>query len=81
MPPNLFFHIFYFNSKGSYQISSIFDMRININERVVVNQDGLSLIIEAPPPPGPQIAKYVNVFTYEKLIVQCFSLLYMYVCL
>ena len=27
-----------------------------------------------PPPPGPQIAK--NVFTYEKLIIHCYSLLY-----
>ena len=33
-----------------------------------VNQDGPSLIIEAPipppPPPGPHLAKDVNVFTY-----------------
>ena len=29
-----------------------------------MNQDGPSLIIEVPPPPGPQIAKDVNVFTY-----------------
>ena len=36
-----------------------------------MNQDGPSLIIEAPPPPpqGPQIATDVNVFTYEKLIL------------
>ena len=35
-----------------------------------MNQDGPSLIIEAPPPPpGPQIAKDVNVFTYEKLSI------------
>ena len=46
-----------------------------------MNQDGPSLIIEAPPPhPGPHISKYVNVFTYEKLIIYCFSLLY-YLCL
>ena len=38
---------------------------------------GPSLIIEAPPPPGPHIAKDVNVFTYEKLIICCFSLLYL----
>ena len=39
-------------------------MQINIKDRVDVNQDGPSLIIEAPPPPptGPQIAKDVNVF-------------------
>ena len=42
-----------------YHIASIFDMQINIKERVDVNQDGHSLIIEAPPPPGPQIAKDV----------------------
>ena len=33
------------NSKGSYQIASTFDMHININEMVDVNQDGPSLII------------------------------------
>ena len=45
-----------------------------------MNQDGPSLIIEAPPPPpGPQLAKYINVSTYEKLIIYqyCFSLLYL----
>ena len=42
-------------------------MYIDINEMVDVNQVGPNLIIEAPrPPPGPQIAKDVNVFTYEK---------------
>ena len=29
----------------------IFDMYINIKARIDVNQDGPSLIIEAPPPP------------------------------
>ena len=66
----IFFHIFYFNSKGSYQIASIFDMQIIIKERVDVNQDGPSLIIE--PPPGPQIAKDVKCFhiwkTYYPLL-------------
>ena len=47
----LFFdNIFYFNSKGSDQIASIFDMSIIIKERVDGNQAGPSLIIEAPPP-------------------------------
>ena len=51
-------------------------MYIIIKERVDVNQDGPSLIIEAPPPPPrPQVAKDVNVFTYEKLIIHCYSLL------
>ena len=65
----------YFNSKGSYQIASILDMHvIIIKEKVDVNQDGPSLIIKAPPPPpSPKIAKDVNVFTYEKLIIHCFS--------
>ena len=41
-----------------------------------MNQDGPSLIIEAPPPPpGPHIAKDVNVFTYEKLIYFSFVVL------
>ena len=71
-PKKIVFHIFYFNSNGSYQISSIFDMYIDINERVDVNQDGPRLIIETAPPPGPKLAKYVNVFTYEKLIINCF---------
>ena len=35
--------------KVFYHIASIFDMQINIKERVDVNQDGPSLIIEAPP--------------------------------
>ena len=44
-----------------------------------MNQDGPSLIIEAPPPPPAPLtqAKDVNVFTYEKLIIYCFSLLYL----
>ena len=29
-----------------------------------------------PPPPGSQIAKDVNVFTYEKLIIHCYSMLH-----
>ena len=56
-------HLFLFNFilklKGflSYDIASIFDMQINIKERIDVNQDGPSLIIEAPPPPPPQAPK------------------------
>ena len=54
-------------------------MLINIKERVDVNQNGPSLIIEASPPPtqAPQIAKDVNVFQIWKLIIYCFSLLYL----
>ena len=49
---------------------------MNMKERVDVNQDGpWSLIVELPPPPpGLQIAKDVNVSTYEKLIIYCFFL-------
>ena len=51
-------------------------MQINIKERVDVNQDGPSLIIEAsPPPPGPQIAK--DVFHIWKTYYLLFSLLYL----
>ena len=32
----------------------IFDMQVNIKERVDVNQDGPSLMIEAPPPQAPK---------------------------
>ena len=49
-------------------------MKLLLKERVDVNQDRPNLSIKAPPPPpGPQIAKDVNVFTYEKLIFHCFS--------
>ena len=53
-------------------------MQINIKEKVDVNQDGPSLIIEASPGgggdtyPGPQIAKMLMFSTYEKLIIYCF---------
>ena len=44
-----------------------------INERVDVNQDGPSLIIEGQPP-NNQIG---YVFTDEKIMIHCFSL-YLY---
>ena len=58
MTPNLnffFFFFFFLKLKGFfYHIASIFDMQLNIKERIDVNQDGPSLIIEAsPPPPRP----------------------------
>ena len=52
-------------------------MQINTKERVDVNQDEPSLIIEASPPPGPQIAKDVNVFHICKTYYLLFSLLYL----
>ena len=42
-----------YNPKGFYHIAFIFGMQINITERVDVNEDGPSLIIEASPPPPP----------------------------
>ena len=50
-PKKYFFKYIFFKSKGFYHIASIFDMQINIKERVDVNQDGPSLIIDCPPPP------------------------------
>ena len=42
-------------------------MYININERVDVNQDGSSLIIEAPPPPPePPNNQKIFMFSYMK---------------
>ena len=52
--------------KGSYQIASTFDIYININESLDVNQDGPSLIIEAPsppPPPLPPPCTYISTVT------------------
>ena len=67
----LFFHIFYLNSKGSYQIVSIFDMYIIIKWRVYVNQDGPSLIIEDPPPPprATEQSSYIEVLLYMETII------------
>ena len=43
-----------------------------------MNQDGPSLIIQAPPPPppppGPHIAKDVNIFTYMYNLLPLFFL-------
>ena len=51
MTPKKIIIIFFLNAKGFYHIASIFD---NIKERVDVNQDGPSLIIEAHRPPNSQ---------------------------
>ena len=52
-PPNMkkmyiFFHILGLNLKISYQIVSLFDMYIDMGERIAVRQDRPSLIIEDP---------------------------------
>ena len=39
--------------KGLIRLLPYLMYKFNINERVDVNQDGPSLIIEAPPPPPP----------------------------
>ena len=44
----IFFHILGLNVKISYQIVSLFDMYIDIGERIAGKQDRLSLIIEDP---------------------------------
>ena len=43
-----FFHILGLNLKISYQIVSLFDMYIDMGERIAGKQDGPSLIIEDP---------------------------------
>ena len=52
-PPNMkktyiFFHILGLNLKMSYQIVSLFDMYIDLGERIARKQDRPSLIIEDP---------------------------------
>ena len=52
-PPNMkksifFFHILGLNLKLSYQIVSLFDMYIDMGERIAGKQDRPSLIIEDP---------------------------------
>ena len=78
-----FFHILGVNLKFSYQIVSLFDMYIDMGERIAGKQDRPSLIIEDPPP-GPLISpKYIYFFTFWLLyhdmknwFSNCFPLLY-----
>ena len=44
-----FFHILGLNLKISYQIVSLFDMYMDMGERIAGKQDRPSLIIEDPP--------------------------------
>ena len=48
MKKNIFFHILGLNIKISYQIVSLFDMYIDMGERIAGKQDRPSLIIEDP---------------------------------
>ena len=43
-----FFHILGLNLKKSYQIVSLFDIYMDMDERIAGKQDKLSLIIEGP---------------------------------
>ena len=68
----LFIYFYFKTQKVFYHIASIFDMQINIKERVDVNQDGPSLIIEASPPP-PLLPNSQRCFPHmKKLIIYCF---------
>ena len=48
MKKSIFFHIWGLNLKNSYQIVSLFDMYIDMGERIAGKQDRPSLIIEDP---------------------------------
>ena len=66
---------FGFKLKISYQIASLFDMYIDMGERITGEQDRPSLIIEHLPQ-GPQIAQNIHIFftfglVYEKLVFPC----------
>ena len=69
----IFFHILGLNLKISYKIVSLFDMYMDMGERIAGKQDRASLIIEDPLRP-----KYTFYFTfwlvYEKLVFKLFSL-------
>ena len=67
-PPNMKKHIFFFhilglNLKISYQIASLFDMYIDMGERIAGN-----------PPQGPLNA--LNIHFFENCFSNCFPLLY-----
>ena len=73
-----FFHILGLNLKISYQIASLFDMYIDMGERLAGKQDRPSLIIEHPLG-APQIAQNIHIFftfwlVYEKLVFKLFPL-------
>ena len=57
----IFFHILGLSLKISYQIVSLFDMYIDLGERIAGKQDRPSLIIEDPLR-APKIAKNIIFF-------------------
>ena len=79
MKKSLFFSYFGFKPKISDQIASVFDMYINMGERIAEEQDRPNLIIEDPLR-APQIAQNILFFSfwpiYEKLVFKLFPLLY-----
>ena len=73
---NYFFHILGLSFKISYQIVSLFDMYIDMGERIAGKQDRPSLVIEARPPQGPlNSPKYTFWLIYEKLVFKLFPLI------
>ena len=61
-----------------YQIASLFDMYIDMGERIAGKQDRPSLIIEKPLR-TPQIAQNIHIFftfwlLHEKLVLKLFPL-------
>ena len=69
-----------------YQIVSLFDIIIDMGERIAGKQNRPSLNIEAPPPHTHQIAKNINFLHpnpyMKKLVVNCFPCwdVFKYIC-
>ena len=59
-----FLHILGLNLKISYHIVSLFDMYIDLGERIAGKQHRPSLIIEDPPPQGPLNSQKYLFFFY-----------------
>ena len=75
-----FLHILCLNLKISYHILSVFDMYIDLGERIAGKQHRPSLIIEDPPSGPPKKPKIYFFFTfwlmYEKLVFKIFPLVH-----
>ena len=80
MKKSIFFHILGLNLKISYQIASLFDMYIDMGERIAGKQDRPSLIFEHPlgaPQIAQNIKKKLHLGSYMKnWFSNCFPLLY-----
>ena len=80
MNKSLFCHIWGLNINISYHIASLFDMYINMGERIAEKQDRSSLIIEHPFR-APQIAQNIHIVLHfgpymKNWFSNCFPLLY-----